>query len=681
MSRHLGVPMGSVPLLPSKKSKIVKTHVPLSRSTTNSMSSMSNSAPLLRTRSFALALTACLVGLALSTMPVFAAGGPQAKEGDDVPGAPRLLPDDTLVYIRLDNADELREQMGDTSIGRMIEDPKMRPFADQFYATASELFDLISEQVGVNLDELLAIPHGQVAFALHPVKPLEEDEKPKIQAREDEDDEALKRRKERQERRELYSFGATLIIDAGSNIDRLMGIVERFEAEVLKGGHVRRVREIESTDVIRLLPGRAGQQPFEFFQKDGTLVIGVGHSTAQDVLNHWLDKSDEPTLADNANFGTIISRCIGAEATRPQLTFFVDPHAIIDRVIKRSGSMTAGLFWPVIEDLGASRFKGIGGSSFTGGEIFEGIAHYHIKISPPRDGVLGVLRPEAGETSPPTWVPDSVAGYTSINWDIEKAYENFGKVLDRFQGADSLQRLVETPVDTRLGLKIQQDLLQNTTGRLVRVTWMEPPTRFNSGVNAFAVEMKDTIKTKAALAQIRDRMPNQLKVESISGQVVYRFPGPGDRFPENMRRPEPSLMILGDWLVYADSTKFLEKAILTHAGSLPRLVDLPEYNLVVSELGGKLDGEAPFLLSFIDGAQGIKVIYDLAKDENSRNLIRQAGENNLVARKFSELLDQNELPPFSEFEKYFAPTGFFGYDEADGIHFGFFTLRADPSDK
>jgi hypothetical protein len=73
------------------------------------------------------------------------------------------------------------------------------------------------------------------------------------------------------------------------------------------------------------------------------------------------------------------------------------------------------------------------------------------------------------------------------------------------------------------------------------------------------------------------------------------------------------------------------------------------------------------------------LIYDLAKDENSRNTLRRVGENNVVARQFSELMDQNDLPAFAEFEKYFAPTGFFGYDEPDGIHFGFFTLRADQN--
>lgn len=604
-----------------------------------------------------------------------------SKDASKLPGAPRLLPIDTVAYVRLDNADDLRKDLVKSSMGRMINDPKMRPFADQFYATARDLFDNISAQVGVSLDELLSIPHGQVAIAVHPAKPMDEDEKPKVTIDNEEDDSERKARENRIRLRENYSFGGVLIVDAGKNIDDLMTIVENLEDALVNNGRLRRIRKIGKTELTRFLPKRAGRLPIEYFEKEGTLVIGVGNRSAQDVLDHWTDESEEQSLADNANFGTIISRCIGAEDTRPQLTFFVDPHAIADRLVKRSGSITAGLFWPTIEDMGVARIGGIGSSSFQGGDIFEGIAHYHIKIDPPRDGVLGALRPETGETQPPKWVPEDIAGYTSINWDFAKTYENVGKVIDRFQGADSLKRFVEQPMEKRLGVKLQSDVMENLTGRMVRVVWMQKPIVLNSGVSCLAFEMKDTIKAKSVLTGIRDKMPNQVKVDTIGGHVVYRGRGPGDRFPKTFRRPEPSLMILGKWLIYADSTKFLEKAALASAGNLPRLSQLPEYDLVTGELGGKLDGQKPFLLSFIDGVEGIRLIYDMAKDPNSQKFIRSAGEKNIVAKKFAELLENNELPPFSEFEKYFAPSGMFGYDEPDGIHFGLYSLRAEKLDE
>lgn len=582
-----------------------------------------------------------------------------------------------MAYIRLDNAEDLRDDLENSSVGKMLNDPQLKPFADELYSTARDLFDMISDRVGVSLDELLSIPHGQVAIGIHPAKPLEDDDKPKVQVNEDETDAERQQRKTDLWRREQFSFGGTLIVDAGENIDRLMSIVDKVEEALLQNGRRRRIKDVDGTEIIRLLPTRAGRLPVEYFEKDGTLVIGFGHSVAQDVLAHWMGESDEKTLADDANFGTIISRCVGAEDTRPQITFFVDPHAIIDRIVKRSGDLTAGFVWPMVENLGVSRIGGIGGSSFRGGEIFEDISHLHIKIDPPRDGVLGVLRPETGDTTPPKWVPETVSGYASVHWDFEQTYENLGKVIDQFQGADSLKRFVEQPVETRTGVKIREDVLAILSGRLVRVSWMQKPIRINSSVTAIAMEVNDAVKAKSVLANMRDRDPNAMTVDSISGHVVYRFRGPGERFPQGLRRPEPSLMVLDKWLIYSDSTQFLEKAALAQAKSIPRLVDTPDFDLVASELGGKLDGEEPFFLSFFRGSDGMRLIYDLAKEDSSKQALRGWAESNPVAQRMAELLEKSDLPPFSEFEKYFAPSGMYGYDEPDGMHFGFYTLRAD----
>jgi hypothetical protein len=56
------------------------------------------------------------------------------------------------------------------------------------------------------------------------------------------------------------------------------------------------------------------------------------------------------------------------------------------------------------------------------------------------------------------------------------------------------------------------------------------------------------------------------------------------------------------------------------------------------------------------------------------------GENNPVVQKIAAMLQRNELPPFEEFEKYFAPSGSFGYDEPSGIHIGSFTLKGEALD-
>ena len=86
----------------------------------------------------------------------------------------------------------------------------------------------------------------------------------------------------------------------------------------------------------------------------------------------------------------------------------------------------------------------------------------HILIDPPRDGVLGVLRPEVVEPVPPKWVPANVASYTSMKWDFETTYENIDKVI-AIQGEGPMKRFVEDPAMQQFGISIREDLLENLT--------------------------------------------------------------------------------------------------------------------------------------------------------------------------------------------------------------------------
>ncbi|TWU17697.1 hypothetical protein Pla52o_49120 [Novipirellula galeiformis] len=598
-----------------------------------------------------------------------------AEEKAAIPGAPHLLPEDTLLYVRVDNAAEFRKSLQDSSIGRMLADPKLKPFAGDIYHTAAELFDSISSEVGVSLDELLAIPNGQVAAAMMPGNlsdgPANASGQDETQ---DDSDEAIRRRIARK-RRQQNSLGGLFIIESGEQTKDMMAIVLRLEERLLQSGYVRRVSNVENVDLVRLIPARQGAPEVEYFESQQTVVLGIGHQTAENALQRWLGRSKDPSMADSANFANVISRCIGAEATRPQLTFYADPYHIVERLVKRGGA--AALVWPLLEELGISKFRGVGGSSFAGGDVFDDISHFHVLIDSPRDGFFGVLRPETVDVVPPDWVPSDVTAYTTFKWDFSKAYENLDKILAKFQGEAPLQRIIEEPFLKATGLKIQEDILENLTGRYVSATWLEQPVKLNSQITARAFELKDPDAAKAVIARFRERKPEALSVETIAGAVVYSSTRTRRNVPEGLRQPEPSMAILGHWLITGDSRNFLTRIIQANAGSLPRLVAVSEFDLVASELGGKLDGEKPFMISFVRAADYLRQLYELAKSKDTRQFLRSAGERNVVAKNFSDLLQRNELPPYEEFEKYFAPGGVFAYDESTGIHFGSFNLKPE----
>jgi hypothetical protein len=596
-------------------------------------------------------------------------------EEDNTPGAPRLLPKDTLAYIRIDNVDDMRSDMADSSMGRMMSDPKLKPFVGEVYTTLADLFEQFGSQIGLSLEELLAIPTGQVAAAAMPANLSDRDQELAEDEADSDSPEAIRRRIERK-REQQNAISGMFILEAGKNLDNMMSLVDRLEEQMIQGGFVRRTSKVKGTTIVKLLPPRQGPPEVEYFTKEDTLVFGIGHDTAAKALNQWDGTSEEDSLADRADFTSLMSRCIGAEDTRPQLTFFFDPYRFVERLVNRGGA--AALVWPLVENLGISKIRGIGGSSFRGGEVFEDIAHMHILLDPPRDGMFGVLRPETGDTTPPKWVPDDVSGYTTLNWDFEQTYENLDKLIATFQGADPMKRFVEEPVKQTIGVSVKEDILENLTGRFVTSSWMEPPVRLNSQTRLFALELKDALNAKGVIAKIREKRPNDIEVETIGGVVVYGPKNERQRnLPENFRQPKPGLMILGKWLIFSDSRKLLTRVTQANADSRPRLVNVPEYDLVSSELGGKLDGEKPFMVAFMRGADSIRQIYDLAKSPDTVRFIRASSEDNPFMGRMMGLLDNNELPDFKEFEKYFAPTGSFAYDEPGGMHLGWFTLRAE----
>jgi hypothetical protein len=76
---------------------------------------------------------------------ILAAPSIAATEDTDIPGAPHLLPEDTLAYIRLDSADDFRTDMANSSLGQMLSDPRMKPFVGEVTQLVTDVFQIVVE--------------------------------------------------------------------------------------------------------------------------------------------------------------------------------------------------------------------------------------------------------------------------------------------------------------------------------------------------------------------------------------------------------------------------------------------------------------------------------------------------------------------------------------------------------
>ncbi len=360
------------------------------------------------------------------------------------PGAARLFPSNVYFYARIDDVDQYRLDLKQTATGRMLADPKLKPIASEYYSAFEELVSQpLAEVLDMSLDQLLAIPHGQLAVAIFPAKANPSAAAPAAApaGSKDESPEAIRQRLEARRQEVAASksadVNALIVVETGDRTSDMKKLLSTLEKELIESGSVKRNQTVDGVEITRLVRPDNERRAVEFFLRSGTAIIGVGADTASDALTRWNNQSAGSTLAESVEFATIMSRSIGAEDTRPQVSFFVDPFRIVERAM---ASGNAALIWPMVEGLGVGKLKGIGGSVFQGGEVFEDIGHTHILLDAPRDGIFSVVRPAKGENNPPKWVPSDVAGYTSVNWRIDKTFDGFERIFDQFSGEGHLLR-------------------------------------------------------------------------------------------------------------------------------------------------------------------------------------------------------------------------------------------------
>lgn len=589
----------------------------------------------------------------------------------DRPGAPHLFPHDVLAYARVDDMQRLRQAAGESSFAKMLNDPQLKPLAGELYLTVAELFDSVSDQFGITLDELLNIPQGEVAFAVVPFDAAQQDDT----VDDDDSPEAIRQRLQSRRRRS-GSIGLIGLLETKENSPLLQNLLDAMADLLRNQGYVTLYNDVAETTITTYRGPDANRPAVEYCQVDGVTVLGVGEGVVAETLRRWKIGPQGTSLAQNDDFGAVLTPCVGAEETRPQLTFFVNPHGIVERVIKSRGG-AAALFWPIIEDLGLGKLRGVGGSVFTGGEVFESIFHVHMLIKKPRDGFFAVVRPDSGDIHPPAWVPDDVSSYTTVSWDIANSYAGLGRILERFQGENALQRLAEEPIMRQTDVDLQSEVIDLMTGRVVVMRWYEPPARINSQTLLVGIEVKDGAQAVEVLEKLADAFPSRMVRRDQGSVIVYHGSGPpADRFPEGRRLPDPRVALLDNFILMTDSPQLLERAMRTNVGALPKLERIPDFEIVANEVAGKLDGDPPFLFGFSRAQQLLRQFYEMAEAPNMRQRLRDGGSGNPALGRLSAVLDKHDLPPFDLIAKYFEPSGDFAYDSPSGLHYTTFTLKS-----
>lgn len=566
------------------------------------------------------------------------------------PTAPHLLPEDTLAYIRVADVPELVEKFRDTAMGKITVDPQVKPLLSDLYAAAVTAFERVEERVGVPLDELLAIPQGELCVAI--VAP--DEGRPEV----------------------------VVLIDVGDRLPAAEVLIERGEEALVQQGGERSTEQMGDTElVIYQLPGDR-QRRLVRFEKDGAILFSSSEALAKQLLGVWEGKEKEEvrTLADNRRFTTIMKRSVGFQDETPQITLYADPITLARRATRGNFSAQAGL--SIVTGLGLDGLKGIGGSMILATEEFDAIMHAHALLETPRDGVLKMIAFEPGDIEPEPWVPKDAASYSTLNWNIEKTYDELVRLYDMFRGEEAWNDQVLKAVSERLEVDLKTEVIDALDGRATLVTWIERPARLNSQSTMVALKLKDADKSRGVLEKVVGQFEDRVTRETYGGTSYYRIQlgrgGRRDDFDEEIaRRPTPSVAIIGDYLMLTDSEKFLQQAIVTKSDSSLSLANELDYKLIANKIERQLGEAKAGMIEFSRPEEGMRLLYELATAQSTQSRLANQAENNEFFRVLNDAVKKNPLPPFAVIAKYLAPSGAIITDDETGIHYMAFGLRRD----
>jgi hypothetical protein len=576
------------------------------------------------------AVVTCLLGLLVATS-VWAGR----------PAASKLLPDDTLLYVRITDVPELNERFRDTAMGRITGDPQVKPLVSQLYGSALDAYQRIEERVGLPLDKLLSIPQGEVCFAI--VAP--ESGRPHM----------------------------ALFVDVGDRALDARQLVERIEGEILSQGGGRDEERFGDTQLV-MLKTRRGE--ITHFEKDETIVVTSDSVLAKQLLGVWTGDKEVKTLADNRRFSTIMSRCRGDREDPPQIVFYVDPIELVSRARRGDLSTQAGL--ALMSGLGLDGLQAVGGSiTMLTGE-FESVMDAHVLLETPREGVLKMVALDSGDTTPEPWVPTDAASYMTLHWDVAKTYTELTRLYDVFRGDDAWENQVARQIGDQLEVDLQTDVVDALDGRATHVTWMVKPPRMNSQATLVGLKLTDAAATQRVLDRIVDKFPDRFEAESFGGvtlQLIRTRQRNQNINEQTMRIPDPCFAFVGDYLLFSDSSKLLKQAIVSKNDNSSLGNEL-DFKLIASKISRQLGQKKPGMISFNRPEEAFRNLYEMANSPDIRSRLRD-NANNPVFRALNQALEDNPLPPFAVLAQYLAPGGAMITNDASGIHYTAFTLRRD----
>jgi len=448
------------------------------------------------------------------------------------PSMDTLLPKTTVGFVSATNSIRLTEQWNKTQLGKLMTEPVMKPFEEDFRAQMQAQWSELTDRLGVHLEDLRGVATGESSLALLEPQP--------------------------------GTAATSLLLDVTGNGANAKALLAKARAGLAGRGAQEKILQIGGIPVYvydvplpqnqQVAAGQGGAAAVAataqtvYFLTDNLFGACDDLAVVQDILARLANGIQTGSLSEVAGYQMVMKRC-AADAPRhvPSIRWYIFPlgYAEATRAATPPEKRRKGkTIVEIMRNQGYSAFNGVGGYVDVSADGYQ-ILHRTAVYAPPpyTESMKMFVFPNGSDFTPQPWVGRDIAAYFTVYVNIQNAFDNFGPLYDEIVGEKGvwLQTLEGMKTDKEgPQIDLKKELIDNLGQRVTMVADYNLPITTTSERLLWAIETKDEGAVAAAIEKCVKNDPT-IKRRVIAGHVVWEIVEEEDTGVPQLKVDVPSL--------------------------------------------------------------------------------------------------------------------------------------------
>ena len=596
-----------------------------------------------------------------------------------------LLPNTTQGYVSVANVEQLRASWNQTQMGQMLQDPVMKPFAEDLRNQIENRLSQVNRRLNLTLDDFRGIPSGELSIAVIQPAPGQ--------------------------------AAAAVLADVTGNDRQVAALLQKIDQNMQRRQATKAQRMAFGANLtVYTIPPRQGErQPRTavFFLHQNILGAADNLAIAEGIVGRMAGPARD-SLAQRPAYQAVMARAQASLSNMaPEMRWFISPFAYAETIraadLGQKPRRRGKDMLQILANQGFTAIQGVGGFvNFYANNGRYDLLHRTAIFAPPVPGAAANERyqlaarmlqfPNGAPLDPQPWVPRELATYTSFNWQTHQAFEYSRTLVDAVVGEegvfeDVIDSIEQDPNGPQINLR--RDLIAHLGTRVTVLTDYTMPITPKSQRLVVAVESINPAALAMTIQKTMQTDPDARRVQ-FGQHAIWEIVETSEELPQlpelqfngfdpiggagadegRPRLPNAAVAVANGHLYVASHIDLLKKILQGHD---PRetLAQSFDYRLVTEELG-QLQPDPYSALAFSRTADEYRPTYELVRSG------RMPEAQSLLGRLLNALMTEGEvgeeeagqlrqqriqgdkLPDFERIRRYFGPSGAVVVSEENG---------------